>query len=157
MNRTLRLRPRIDPTNADTRFLRNAIRHEILPAIRGATDRDARETIARVAGLLRADADELHFRAHHAAQAVLDDDPAGVRVDVVALGAFPRAIAGRVLREALYRAGHPPTTELIDALADLASGRPGRGRTLEGGARARRERGYIHIPSHLPPERSDET
>lgn len=156
MNRALHLRPRVDPSNADTRFLRNAVRHDILPAIRDATDRDARETIARVAGLLRADADELHLRAYHAAADVLDEDGSGVTVDVVQLGALPRAISGRVLREALYRAGHSPTVELIDALADLAAGRSGRGRTLAGGARVRRERGYIHIPSRLPPERSDQ-
>ena len=40
--RSRRLRPRIDPTNADTGLLRNAVRRRILPAIERATGRDPR-------------------------------------------------------------------------------------------------------------------
>ena len=45
--RSLRLRPRTDPTNADTRLLRNAIRLVGLPALEAATGRELHATIAR--------------------------------------------------------------------------------------------------------------
>ncbi|MFM8999074.1 MAG: tRNA lysidine(34) synthetase TilS [Actinomycetota bacterium] len=40
--RARRLRPREDPTNADPRLLRNAIRHRVLPALERANGRDVR-------------------------------------------------------------------------------------------------------------------
>ncbi|HXJ64290.1 MAG TPA: tRNA lysidine(34) synthetase TilS, partial [Actinomycetota bacterium] len=55
--RALRLRPRRDPTNADTGYLRNAIRLEGLPALERATGRDVRGPIARSARLLQQDLD----------------------------------------------------------------------------------------------------
>lgn len=147
MDRELHLRARHDTSNDDKRFLRNAIRHEVLPAIAEATGRDARDTIARTAGLLRADADELHLRAVRAADDVLTDGPDGWSIDAEALEALPSSIAGRVVLEALYRAGYSPSTEHVLAVLDLAEGRPGRTRDLPGGTRARRERGYIALPS----------
>ena len=53
--RALRLRPRRDPMNDDTRFLRAAIRHEVLPEIERAVGRDVKGPIARTAENLRAD------------------------------------------------------------------------------------------------------
>src|SRR5437870_2761032 len=38
--RALRLRPRRDPTNRDTKLLRNAVRLKVIPAIEGASGRD---------------------------------------------------------------------------------------------------------------------
>ena len=51
--RALRLRPRRDPTNLDTRLLRNAVRLEVIPAIERATGRGVVETFARAADLQR--------------------------------------------------------------------------------------------------------
>ena len=47
--RSLRLRPRHDPTNGDTNLLRNALRQEAIPAIERATGRDVMRTFARTA------------------------------------------------------------------------------------------------------------
>ncbi len=51
--RSLGLRPRLDPTNRDTRRLRNALRLRGIPALERATGREIRRPIARSADLLR--------------------------------------------------------------------------------------------------------
>jgi tRNA(Ile)-lysidine synthase len=51
--RALRLRPRRDPTNQDTRLLRNAVRLKVLPAIERSVGRDVRATRARTAATNR--------------------------------------------------------------------------------------------------------
>ena len=67
--RALHLRPRVDPTNRDTRYLRNAIRLSVLPAIERATGREVKRPIARSADLLREDRWELDASAVHAVRA----------------------------------------------------------------------------------------
>lgn len=148
--RAARVRPRMDETNRDTNLLRNAVRLEVLPAIAKMTGRDARDPLARSAALLREDADELTRMALRAEQDVLDDEPEGVALSAVGLDRLPKALASRVVRAALYRAGFLPSMEMIEAVLDLAAGRPGRSRDLPGGLRATRDRGYVHLPRTSP-------
>jgi tRNA(Ile)-lysidine synthase len=128
--RSLRLRPREDPTNQDIGLLRNAIRLIGLPALESATDRDLRATIARAADHLRIDERELSAQARAAADIVVTDAAGGGVLTADALRALPEAIRTRVARLALYRLGIVPTNADIDAVLDLASGRPGRRRDL---------------------------
>ncbi len=145
--RALRLRPRQDPTNLDPRFLRNALRLRGIPALERALRRPIREPIARTAALLREDADELARRSLEAFGDVVEETPVGVDLDAVRLAGLPRAIAGRVVRLALLRCGAVATREDVEAVLDLALGRPGRRRELSHGLRADRERGYVSISS----------
>lgn len=144
-NRALRLRPRRDPSNADTNLLRNAIRLEALPALEAAVGRDTRATLARTAANLREDADELQARARDAIDELVEEEPEGFAIPAAALRSLPRAVGARVVRSALYSAGLQPTTEHIDAVLDLAGGRPGRARDLAGGAKASRDRWYVRV------------
>jgi tRNA(Ile)-lysidine synthase len=141
--RALGLRPRIDPTNDDTTYLRNAIRHEVMPALSGATGRDVVPTIARTAELLRADAATLDELASGLGGAAVEHAGGvrALRVDVLRDVAPP--IAARVVRHALEDAGIAWSQPAIDGILDLASGRPGRRAELGGGWRARRERARI--------------
>jgi tRNA(Ile)-lysidine synthase len=136
--RSLRLRPRIDPTNADTGLLRNAIRLVGLPALEAATGRDLRATIARTADHLRIDERELSARAHLAAERITLETATGCSLPVDALLELPEAVRTRVVRLALYRLGIVPSHADIGAVLDLAAGRPGRRRDLTGSAAARR-------------------
>jgi len=148
--RAARVRPRTDETNRDTNLLRNAVRLEVLPAIAAMTGRDARDPLARSAALLREDADELTRMALDAEQDVLDEESEGVALAAAALDALPKALASRVVRSALYRVGFLPSVEMIEAVLDLAAGRPGRSRDLPKGLRATRDRGYVHLPRTSP-------
>lgn len=147
--RSMRLRPRQDPTNRDTRLLRNAIRLRAIPAVERATRRSVRAPLARSASLLRTDADELHRRAVEAANELLDDEPDGLVIPAAALASLPRAIGSRVVRLALYRLGALPEMDHVLAVLDLAAGRPGRRRDI-GGLLAERGREYVRLARPSP-------
>jgi tRNA(Ile)-lysidine synthase len=156
--RALRLRPRRDPTNADTRYLRNAIRHEILPAIETVTGRDPRRPIARTADLLRDARTELYEATIRAYRLVVTDEGDEVRFDVAALRELSRPIASRVVRLAMYNArslddSAPWSKEGIEAILDLAAGRRGRRRDLANGSTAVRRAQYVSVSRSSPESR----
>ncbi len=160
--RALHLRPRRDPTNLDTRLLRNALRLRGIPALERATGRDIKRSIARSADLLRADRDELAIQAVRAQAEILAGEWSlrEMTFDAAKLKELPRPIASRALRLAMYRvlsgdAGAPWSREGIEAVLDLAEGRPGRKRDLSGGLKAWRDREYVHV-SRASPESDNE-
>lgn len=156
--RALHLRPRRDPTNEDPRHLRNAIRLTVLPAIERATGREVKRPIARSAGLLREDRLELHAAAVDAMRRVVTQTDGDLRLDAAALRSLPAPIASRAVRLALYGIksiddAAPSTKEAVDAVLDLATGRPGRRRDLPHGLKARREREYVSVSRTSPESR----
>jgi len=156
--RALHLRPRVDPTNRDTRLLRNAIRLRVIPAIERATGREVKRPIARSADLLREDRWELDGSAVQAFELVVSGPAEELRFDVAGLLALPEPIATRVVRLALYRImgsedAAPWTREAVGSLLDLARGRPGRRRDLPNGSTARREREYVSLSRTSPESR----
>ena len=153
--RSLRLRPRHDPMNDDTRLLRSALRHGVIPAIELAVGRDVHRPIARTAENLQTDRRELHDRAIEALARVVEPAAADVRFDVRRLLALSPAIAHRVIRMALYGVDladgpAPWSKDAIEAVLDLANGRPGRSRDLPNGSTAVREREYVHVSFDSP-------
>jgi tRNA(Ile)-lysidine synthase len=143
--RSLRLHPRVDETNADTGFLRNALRHEALPALARATDRDVIPTIARTAELLRSDARLLGELAANLAGSVVTPTDAGVRLDAATLRGLTVPMASRIVRRALADAGCTWTENGIEGILDLAAGRPGRRLELSDGVQARRDRTHVVV------------
>jgi tRNA(Ile)-lysidine synthase len=147
---SLHLRPRTDPTNADTRYLRNAIRLRGLPALERAVGRSLREPLARTAAGLREDADELMRQTFEVLDDVVDETPDGADLFAVRLLDLPRAVAGRVVARAVYGCGVPCSRADVLAVLDLAAGRPGRRRDLSSGLKARREREYVRLARPSP-------
>jgi tRNA(Ile)-lysidine synthase len=148
--RALHLRPRRDPMNRDRRYLRVAIRLDALPTIEAATGRATRATLARTADNLRADRDELYVATLRAAQDVAEHDPSGeVRFDAAKLISLAPAMAARVIRSEIYQAlaiqEVPWSRPAIEAVVDLANGRPGRRRDLPNGRVARRTRTHVVV------------
>jgi tRNA(Ile)-lysidine synthase len=152
--RALGLRPRTDPTNRDPRYLRNAIRLRGLPALERATGRDVREALARTGWLLREDDEELSRQAGEAFEEVARTRAgriaSGVDLRAGALAALPTAIAGRVVLRAAFTLRTALTHTDVEAVLDLAAGRPGRVRSLSGGLRAERGRSYVHLARPSP-------
>src|SRR5262249_20860971 len=138
-----------DPTNADTSFLRNAIRLEGIPALERATRRDVRGPIARSARLLRQDLDRFGPAAspdlpQHAWQRVDDGY-------LLYLHRIPdQAFHWRLTASALRELDAPVPEAAIAAVVGLEQGRPGRRRHLGGGLLAVREREYIRIARTSP-------
>jgi tRNA(Ile)-lysidine synthase len=153
----LGLEPWQDPHNADFRFARARVRHQVMPALEAALGPGVAEALARTAGQLRADAeclDDLAFAesgqlrsagSGGAGSAGDGPDPAGL--DVAALAALPAAIRTRVLRDAAVMAGCPPGAlaaghiGAVDALVTAWHGQ--RWTDLPGGVRACRRAGKV--------------
>ncbi|HEY6567475.1 MAG TPA: TilS substrate-binding domain-containing protein, partial [Actinomycetota bacterium] len=131
----------------DTGLLRNAIRLEAIPAIERATGRTVRDTFARTAGLLRADADTLWQQACVVADGMVaassENGEHVFAIEAEALAALSPPMASRVVRRAFQLADLPWTEATIDAVVDLAAGRPGRRRDLQSGLRVERDREYV--------------
>jgi len=148
--RALHLRPRRDPMNRDRRHLRVAIRLELLPKLEAAVGRGAKATLARTADNIRMDRDELFAATIAAADDVVEGTRGGeVRFHAANLRALSPAMARRVVRLGVYNAlgtdDIPFTRAAIDAVVDLAEGRPGRRRDLPNGRVARRTRTHVVV------------
>ena len=154
------LRPRLDPSNEDTSLLRNAIRLEAIPAIERATGRRVRDTFARTAGLLRADADTLWQQACGVADGIVEASSAEgehrFTIEAEALTALTPTMATRVVRRAFQLADLSWTEATIDAVIDLAAGRPGRRRDLQLGLRVERDREYVRGAGRSPEGSEDQ-
>jgi len=125
-----------DPTNDDTRFRRNRIRHQLLPLLDDIAERDVAPLLNRTASLLRADdllLDEL-------SRAI---DP----TDVDQLNTAPGPLAARAVRRWLEIDGYPPDAAAVARVMDVAAG-TAPACELAGGIRVVRQGSRLaHYPS----------
>jgi tRNA(Ile)-lysidine synthase len=149
--RSLGLRPRMDPTNRDTRRLRNALRVRGIPALEGVTGREIRGPIARTADLLRPVEEGWMRFARPSGGGDPADGEYRLRADAVA--DLSPGVAKEAIRVFLLALGLPATRGSIDAVLDLAVGRTGRTRDLPNGLKARREREYVSLSRTSPESR----
>ena len=107
--------PLDDPTNRDPRFVRNRVRHEVLPLLHDVAGRDVVPLLCRLAGLAAAQADALDRLA-----ATVEPD------DAAELAALPPALAAAALRRrwaALTDGAPPPDAAAVGRIMDVAAGR----------------------------------
>jgi tRNA(Ile)-lysidine synthase len=107
------LTPVEDPSNDDPRFLRNRVRHEVLPLLADVAGRDVVAVLARQAALLADDADLVAALA--------------AEVDVTdarALAAAPIALARAAVRAWLRptAGGQPPSAAAVERVLAVARG-----------------------------------
>ncbi len=95
-----------DPHNSDPRFTRVRVRRDVLPVLERELGPGVTEALARSADLLRDDADLLEALADDAAKDVTNDHG----LAAAALGALPRALSSRVIRQWLLGAGASEVT-----------------------------------------------
>lgn len=151
--RSLGLRPRLDPTNADTRLLRNAIRLKGIPGLERATRREVKAPLARVAdevrpivwGQIRGSSSEMGESA-----SVRFQRDEWVLLSVRLFGDDKSPDASRLVRGWLKHVRLPVSKEAIESILDLAKGRPGRRRDLPNGLKAVREKEYVRISRSSP-------
>lgn len=115
----LGLEPFKDPSNADPRFVRNRLRHEVLPLLAAVAGRDVVPLLVRTTELAGADDDLLDILA------------AAVEVtDAPALAAAPPPLAARAVRRWLAGDGHgpggperhPPDRATVERVLGVAGG-----------------------------------
>lgn len=135
-----------DASNGSTRYLRNRLRHVVLPTIESAIGRGSLRHLPDVAARLRIEEDYLIAEARRFARYAVRKGAAGAdEVDLIALERVPTALRGRVLRDwfaSLGPAG-PPTIAQLAALERLAAGRAGTVDISLGGLRI--ERAYERL------------
>ena len=145
---------REDPTNDDTRILRNRVRHELIPYLESRFNPALRRTLARAATAVAAEQDLLDgLAADLSSRAVRFE--AGVSViDRTALAAAPEALARLVLRKALRGAGglRGVGRVHVERLLGLARSRAASGRRLPlpGGREALVRFGELRIAKAAP-------
>ncbi len=111
------LQPVEDESNADLRFRRNAIRHQILPLIEGIVP-GAVESIVRTAGLLQADDDLISREASIAAQDVVETVEACPALNRDRFGVLAVALQRRVVVGVIHSLtnGLDLTSERVEAV-----------------------------------------
>jgi len=104
------LDPVRDPSNHDPRFVRNRVRHELLPLLASIAGRDLVPVLGRQARLLAGDADLLD-----AIGALIDP------CDAAALATAPPAAARRSIRAWLTGSGiYPPSGDAVERVLEVA-------------------------------------
>jgi tRNA(Ile)-lysidine synthase len=141
----LGLRPRHDPTNEDTRFLRNALRLKAIPAIERATAREVIPAFAQTGKLIERETRALYELAAEHVDRVYRPRQDGFALVAKPLLGIPEALATRVIRRAFQRADVGWDMPSIDRVLDLAAGRPGRRADLVAGSKARRDRTSVIV------------
>lgn len=122
----LGLTPWQDPHNAEPRFTRSRLRHEVLPLLEDVLGGGVAEALARTATALREDTETLDALARDALAAALT--PAG-ELAVDRLGALPDALRRRVIRAWLLDSGACDLTDIqirgVDRLVTAWRGQGG--------------------------------
>ena len=94
-----------DETNRDPKFLRNRIRHELLPLLAAAYATDVVPSLARVARRARETVDALDRTAAAALERLATVEDGALTLPRGALGALPAPVAAETLRQAAARLG----------------------------------------------------
>ena len=130
----LGLAPLEDPSNDDPRFVRNRIRHELLPLCSAIAGRDIVPVLARQAALFDGDADILD-----AVASLIEPE------DAAALAAAPVAVGRRAVRGWLTGEGpYPPPLDAVDRVIEVAR-KERRATEVPGGRAVRRRNGRLSL------------
>jgi tRNA(Ile)-lysidine synthase len=103
------LQPVADPSNDDPTFVRNRIRHEVMPLLDEVAGRDVAVVLARQATLVRDETDFLHTLVTRAPS------------DARAVAGAPPVLARRALRRWLADP-YPPGAAAIERILAVARG-----------------------------------
>jgi tRNA(Ile)-lysidine synthase len=131
----LGFQPLRDPTNDDTAFRRNWVRHELLPLLSERSGRDLVPVLARQATILRDEAEYLDALARAAW-------PADGDRRVTVLDAMPPVLARRAVRG--WLGPPPPSLDEVERVLAVARG-DARATEVAGGRRVWRRGGRLFV------------
>lgn len=136
---SLSLEPIEDPTNNDPAYLRNRVRHELLPLLNELARRDLVPVLCRQADLFREDS------------ALLDELAGEIdEHDARALSSVALALARRAARRLCRLDGYPPSAKTVERVLSVARGEVVAAE-LPGGRRLSRSRGRLIVTDKKAP------
>lgn len=139
---------REDPTNTSRAYLRNRVRHDLLPLLT-VLQPQVRQRITRLAGQARAADAMLSKRLAHLQRHADRPDPRTIRYPRTRLARAPQLLAAAALRQALIDLGVPPDRLPADAftpiLAALQTHTSGQRFTFPQGTHATLTRDHITL------------
>ena len=148
-----------DPTNREERFLRNRIRHRLLPILRTEFQPGIDTVLAHTATALRQTARWLRREGSAAwRQACLAEEPGLIRLDRTRLRSYHPAVVEEVMRRAVVRlrcTSRDLGRSRVTILSGLAGSKRGGTWRLAGGLEARFDRHEISL-THPSPTASRE-
>ena len=143
-----------DASNRDRRFLRNRIRHEVLPFLAQAVDPSIVDHLARSAALVRGMVDDLERAAARELRQVGRRGAAGWVLRVSDLAVYPLELAVEMVRQAGRDLGHSGALRghAQKTLRRLLAPGAARGSLRAGGVTVERSGPSLRVgPSRLPP------
>jgi tRNA(Ile)-lysidine synthase len=142
---------REDESNLDPAFVRNRVRHRLMPLLRQEFSPGIVEVLGREAAIARADEACLQAHAIEVARSVVLTTERGIELDAAVLAALDPAIGSRVARIALTHGGSGRFIGFnhVEALVALA-GRPSGSAVSLPGQEARRTGDRILLRSAKP-------
>lgn len=145
---------RDDPSNRDLAMLRNRVRLVLLPILEGYNP-DVRRALARLADVVRDEAEALDALSTPEVDGVLGGTDASVRIAPEAFRRLPVALQRRALREAIRRVrgnGAPVAfVHIEEARRGVLTGRPGTVWEAPGGVRIFRRPDAIEVTVKAAP------
>lgn len=143
-----------DASNRDPRFLRNRIRHEVLPFLAQAVEPSIVDRLARTAALVRGMVDDLERAAARELRQVGQRGAAGWVLKISDLAAYPLELAVEMARQAGRDLGHSGALRghAQKTLRRLLAPGTARGSLRAGGVTVERSGPWLRVgPSRLPP------
>ncbi|MEO8359535.1 MAG: tRNA lysidine(34) synthetase TilS [Vicinamibacteria bacterium] len=141
-----RLPYRTDPTNLDPSFVRNRVRHELLPLLADRFNPNITEALGRTARTLAEESAALREVAAQLLDRAVATSVDGMAIELAVMKASPEGLVKTAVREALKRAGglRSVSSVHIDGLWNLINeSRGGSSLPLPGGRKATISRGRL--------------
>ena len=143
-----------DASNRDTRFLRNRIRHEVLPFLAQAIEPSIVDRLARSAALVRGMVDDLERSAARELRHLGRRGAEGWVLKIADLADLPRELAVETVRQATRDLGHSGAFRghAQKTLRRLLTPGPVHGALRTGGVTVERSGRWLRVgPGRLPP------
>lgn len=147
----------LDSTNQDTTFLRNRVRHDLIPLLESGFNPDITSGLNRLSRIITLEDDYMDARATEVFDTLATEDDDGIALAVPGLIGCHPALSRRVLRKAilavktdLRRITH---THILDITELATTGETGKHLDLPGQIRVYKKKGAIHIKKETRPLR----
>ncbi len=136
---------RTDGSNFDRRFLRNRVRHDLLPELEKKYGCRPVDNLARLAGLVREEEQVLGELIRSVGAMLIGGVGREAALDAGLLGLMPRPVARRIVREFLREVKGDLAGFSLDDVERIVDLEEDREATIAGGFLFRRERGRIFL------------